>query len=93
MYPVYGIVYLGTHPTLYRAVAPIFGKCILVSLGITAGLFVFTYIPQLALCALFSGPLAFIPAAIMVLGEAYFLSSLVTRVFFIGAAQDTICTF
>ncbi|KAJ8078408.1 hypothetical protein AAF712_012081 [Marasmius tenuissimus] len=90
IYPVYGIVYLGSHPSLYRAVAPVVGKCILVSLGITAGLFVFTWLPQLAFCALFSGPLAFLPATIMVLGEAYFLSSLVARNFFIGPAQDQI---
>ncbi|KAL0578419.1 hypothetical protein V5O48_003569 [Marasmius crinis-equi] len=90
MYPVYGIVYLGSHPSLYSSVAPIAGKCVLVSLGITAGMFVFTYIPQLAFCALFSGPLAFIPAAVMVLGEAYVLSSLVTKMFFLGPAQDKI---
>ncbi|KAF9257810.1 hypothetical protein L218DRAFT_975109 [Marasmius fiardii PR-910] len=93
IYPVHGVLYLATHPSIYHSVVPVVGKCLVVSLGITAGMFVFTYIPQLAFCAIFSGPLAFFPAAVMVLGESYVLSTVVTRTFFLGAIQDKICKF
>ncbi|EEB88255.1 hypothetical protein MPER_14010, partial [Moniliophthora perniciosa FA553] len=53
-------------------------------------MFVFTYLPQVAFCAIFSGPLAFLPAAVMVLGESYILISLVTKMFFLEAAKDKI---
>ncbi|ESK96821.1 hypothetical protein Moror_6617 [Moniliophthora roreri MCA 2997] len=90
IYPVQGLLYFIAHPSLYHSVAPVLGKSILVSLGITAGMFVFTYLPQVAFCAIFSGPLAFLPAAVMVLGESYVLISLVTKIFFLEAAKDKI---
>lgn len=92
-YPVLGVTYLISHPTLYKAVAPLIMKAIGVSIGITAALFFFTYLPQVAFCALFSGPFAFLTAAVMVLGEAYIVISLVSKAFFLGAAQDRICEF
>lgn len=57
-YPLYGVVYFISHPSLYRSVAPLMLKSALASLGITIGMFTFTYLPQVAFCALFSGPLA-----------------------------------
>ncbi|KAG7086732.1 hypothetical protein E1B28_002665 [Marasmius oreades] len=90
LYPVHGVIYFVSHPSIYRSAAPIVGKCVLISLGITAGMFIFTYLPQLAFCAIFSGPLAFIPAAVMVFGESYALSSLVAKTFLLGALQDKI---
>lgn len=90
-YPLRGIIYFITHPSLYRAVAPVLLKCILASIAITLGLFVFTYLPQVAFCAVFSGPLAFVAAATLVFSEAYALILLVSKIFFLGRAQDNIC--
>jgi uncharacterized protein involved in cysteine biosynthesis len=89
-YPVLGVTYLVSHPALYKAVAPVIVKAIGTSIGITAALFFFTYLPQVAFCALFSGPFAFLTAAVMVLGEAYLAVSIVSKAFFLGAAQDRI---
>jgi hypothetical protein len=83
-----GISYLVSHPKLYNAVAPVVIKALLTSLGITTAMFFFTYLPQLAFCALFSGPLAFAAAAVMVLGESYILITFISKVFFLNAAQD-----
>jgi hypothetical protein len=91
-YPLLGIIYFFSHPSLYHAVAPIIFKCVLVSIGITLALVIFTYLPQVAFCALFSGPLAFVAAATMVLGEAYAIILVVSKAFFLGRAQDLICT-
>lgn len=60
----------------------------LTSAGITAGMFFFTYLPQVAFCAFFSGPLAFVAAAVMVLGESYAIILTVTKTFLLGNAQD-----
>ncbi len=90
-YPILGITYLATHPVLYKAVTPVISKAIATSIGITGALFFFTYLPQVAFCALFSGPLAFLTAAIMVFSEAYILVSIVAKTF-LNRAQDRICT-
>jgi hypothetical protein len=92
MYPLLGIYYLGSRPALYNAVAPVVIKTLITSLAITAGMFTFTYLPQLAFCAVFSGPLAFASAAVMVLGESYVLIAFVSKLFFLNAAQDRLCT-
>ncbi|RDB21557.1 Outer spore wall protein RRT8 [Hypsizygus marmoreus] len=89
-YPFQGMVYFIAHPSLYRAIAPILLKCTLTALAVTAGLFIFAYLPQVAFCALFSGPFAVITAAVMVLGEAYALTLIVAKAFFLGQAQDQI---
>lgn len=91
-YPILGIWYFVGHPSLYRSVAPVILKALLASIGITAALFIFTYLPQVAFCALFSGPFAFLTAALMVLGESYAVITFASKVFFFGQAQDTICT-
>lgn len=90
-YPLLGIYYFATHRSLYETAKPVLVKVITTSVGITIGLFVFTFLPQLAFCAMFSGPLAFIPAIIMVLGEAYILVTFVSKAFFLGPAQDALC--
>lgn len=92
-YPFLGIKHVVTHPQLYKAIMPIISKAALASIGITAGMFFFTYIPHLAFCVLFSGPLAFIPATVMVLFESWIIVNWVTRTVFLGAGQDRICKF
>ncbi|KAF9532409.1 hypothetical protein CPB83DRAFT_891137 [Crepidotus variabilis] len=89
-YPILGITYLVSHPNLYSAVAPVVVKALTTSLAITGAMFFFTFIPQLAICALFSGPLAFIPAITLVLGESYVLITFVSKAFFLNTAQDKI---
>ncbi|KAF8185015.1 hypothetical protein K438DRAFT_1837266 [Mycena galopus ATCC 62051] len=88
MYPLQGVYYFLSHSSLYRAIFPVILKTLLTALGITAALFVFTYLPQVAFCALFSGPFAFATAALLVLGEAYAIIMFVSKAFFLGRAQD-----
>ncbi|KAE9402234.1 hypothetical protein BT96DRAFT_964833 [Gymnopus androsaceus JB14] len=90
IYPVHGILHLVSHPALYRSVQPVLTKCLLISGGITGGMFVFTYLPQVAFCAIFSGPLAFASAALLVLGESYVLIVMATKMFILEDAQDKI---
>ncbi|KAF8906047.1 hypothetical protein CPB84DRAFT_1676129 [Gymnopilus junonius] len=89
-YPVLGVTYLASHPNLYSALSPVITKAVLTSVSITGALFFFTYLPQVAFCALFSGPLAFVTATLLVLSESYVLVSVVSKAFFLSTAQDRI---
>jgi hypothetical protein len=90
-YPLLGISYFASHPNLYQSVAPALTKAITVSAAATFGLIFFTYLPQMAFCALFSGIFAPLAAAVMVLGEAYILVWVIGRPLMLAKVQDRIC--
>ena len=91
VYPLLGISYFASHPNLVKAVAPVLLRALGTSFAITAAMFFFTYVPQLAFCVLFSGPLAFVVAALMVLSESFVLVMFVSKVLFLNEAQDRLC--
>lgn len=91
-YPLLGISYFATHPNLYEPVVPVLARSLAISVGIVAGLMVFTYAPQVAICVMFSGFLAPIVAGVMVLGEAYVLIWVIGRPMMMAKAQDRLCT-
>jgi len=59
-------------------------KGAVMSIAIVAGMFFFTYLPQVAALAFVSGPLAFAAAIPLVLGEAYVIVNFFTRAFVLG---------
>jgi hypothetical protein len=87
---------------LVKPLLPTIFRGIIISIGIVAAMFFFTYLPQVAVLAFISGPLgkrmisfffgmelnntAFIAAVPLVLGEAYFLIMFFTRGFLLGNA-------
>lgn len=79
-------VYPADHPdpSLARPLIPSLIKGVLLSLGVVAGMFFFTYLPQVAVLAFVSGPLAFVAAIPLVLGEAYFVVNFLTKGFLMG---------
>ncbi|WVF69993.1 hypothetical protein IAT40_004778 [Kwoniella sp. CBS 6097] len=85
-YPIYGMYYLFTHPSLIRPLTPILFKGILFSVAIVAGLFFFTYLPQVAVLAFVSGPLAFVLAIPLVLSEAFVVINFLTRALLVNQA-------
>lgn len=92
IYPVSGVIYVATHPALYRAVFPVLLKCLMLSVGITLGMFLFTYLPQVALCTLFSGPiLSWAAAALLVLSESYAMILFFSKALYLDRAQAMIC--
>ncbi|KAJ7070367.1 hypothetical protein B0H15DRAFT_870770 [Mycena belliarum] len=87
-YPLQGILYFVSHASLAASILPVILKTLLSAVCITATMFFFTYLPQVAFCAVFSGPFAFATAALLVLGEAYAIILFVSKAFFLGHAQD-----
>ncbi|RXK35336.1 hypothetical protein M231_07408 [Tremella mesenterica] len=80
LYPIWGIVYLFSHPSLIRPLIPTLFKGVLVSLAVIVALFTLTYLPQVAFLALFT----FIAAVPLVLGEAYVIITFLARSFLVG---------
>jgi len=86
-YPLLGIAYLCTHPALIKPLLPSLVKGVVVSAGIVVAMFFFTYLPQVAVLAFVTGPLAFAAAIPLVLAEAYAIVNTITRSFLFDQAS------
>ncbi|KAI9662544.1 MAG: hypothetical protein M1821_008711 [Bathelium mastoideum] len=83
-----GIFYFLTHPFLYPLLRARLLPCFLLSLFVLATLFFWTYIPQVALLAVFHGTTgAWINGTILVLGEASAIIALLFEAFFVDETQ------
>ncbi|MCJ1378016.1 hypothetical protein MMC17_001112 [Xylographa soralifera] len=83
LYPLKGIYYFFTHPFLYPLLRARLIPCILLSVFVLTNLFLWTYLPQVALLAIFHGPLAWVNAAFLVLGEGAAIVALIFEAFFV----------
>ncbi|KZV71543.1 hypothetical protein PENSPDRAFT_650559 [Peniophora sp. CONT] len=86
IYPILGIFYILSHPSLIRPLLPALSKGILIALATVVVFFTFTYLPQVAVLVFVSGPLAFIAAVPLVLGEAYVVINFLTKSLVLGQA-------
>lgn len=80
-YPIRGLLYLSSHDALRRPFLSRLGQTVTLGVGITSGMFFFTYLPQTALLALTSGPWAPLSAALLVVSESASLTTFVARSF------------
>ncbi|KAK4688815.1 hypothetical protein P7C73_g1312, partial [Tremellales sp. Uapishka_1] len=85
-YPLLGIYYLVSHPTLAKPLLPTLFQGLLMSLAVVAAMFFLTYLPQVAVLAIVSGPLAFVAAVPLVLAETYVVLNFLTKTFLLGQA-------
>ncbi|KAI9929260.1 hypothetical protein ASPWEDRAFT_49113 [Aspergillus wentii DTO 134E9] len=70
LYPVKGIIYFSYHKSLWRPLLSRSSQILTLGMGVTGTMFFFTYLPQLAIMSITSGPLAPISAALLVLSES-----------------------
>jgi hypothetical protein len=77
-----GIYYLLTHRFLWPLLKTRFILCAILSIFVYLFLFIFTYLPQVALLAIFQGGLAWVNAAFLVLGEGSAIIALLFEAFF-----------
>ncbi|KAE8353240.1 hypothetical protein BDV28DRAFT_165066 [Aspergillus coremiiformis] len=75
LYPLKGIIYFVYHKNLRRPFLSRAGQTVTLGLSVTSAMFFLTYVPQVAIMAFTSGPLAPFSAALLVLSE----SSTITR--------------
>ncbi|GAA6049727.1 hypothetical protein JCM3770_004429 [Rhodotorula araucariae] len=90
LYPFWGIVYFARHPKLLESLKPLIVRSLTLSLVTISVLATFTYLPQVAVLAVVSGPLAFIAAVPLVLAEAYFVILFLHRAYLTPAVSERI---
>ncbi|KAL2426157.1 hypothetical protein ABEF95_012085 [Exophiala dermatitidis] len=86
LYPFKGIFYFVTHKDLWRPLISKLAPTITLSVGVTTFMFLVAYVPQAAIMAFTSGPVAAISAALLTLSESSTLINLLSRTFLIEEA-------
>ncbi|KAE8146329.1 hypothetical protein BDV25DRAFT_162706 [Aspergillus avenaceus] len=81
LYPLKGIIYFAYHKSLWRPFLSRAGQTMSVGLSVTSAMFFFTYVPQVAIMAFTSGPLAPFSAALLVLTESSTITNFLSRSF------------
>ncbi|KAJ5151222.1 uncharacterized protein N7482_010474 [Penicillium canariense] len=90
LYPIKGIIYFATHKGLWGPFMSRAGRTISLGIGVTSFMFFFTYVPQMAIMAFTSGPLAAFSAGLLVLSESSTITNILSRSFLVeDALLDT----
>lgn len=90
LYPIKGIYYFLAHRSLWKPLTAKLAPTVTLGLGVTSFMFLFTYLPQMAVMAFTSGPLAAVTAALLVLSESSTLFTVLSKTFLIeDALVDT----
>ncbi|KAI1164916.1 hypothetical protein F5B18DRAFT_231189 [Nemania serpens] len=87
LYPVRGFFYFLTHKALWKPFLSRLLPTIGLAVGVTATMFFFTYLPQLAILAFVNGPLAVFTTVLLVLNESSTIVNIIARNFLL---QDAI---
>ncbi|KAH9851924.1 hypothetical protein C2E23DRAFT_732121 [Lenzites betulinus] len=86
LWPIRGLVFSISHPHIILSVRQALLKSLITSAIIFAVLAFFTYIPQMAILAIFTGPLAPLIALVVVGAESLLLISFLARALFLEPA-------
>ncbi|KAJ5640563.1 hypothetical protein N7528_000188 [Penicillium herquei] len=86
LYPFKGIIFFATHKDLWGPFLARAGRTVSLGLGVTSFMFFFTYVPQMAVIAFTSGPLAAISAGLLVLSESATITNILSRSFLVEDA-------
>ncbi|KAL2020221.1 hypothetical protein VTK56DRAFT_8647 [Thermocarpiscus australiensis] len=79
VYPIKGIFYFLTHPDLWKPLRAKLIPYLTLYSAVVGGMFFFTYLPQLAVTALFNGPLAVFTTILLVLNESSVIVSIISK--------------
>ncbi|KAL8933834.1 MAG: hypothetical protein Q9216_006193 [Gyalolechia sp. 2 TL-2023] len=86
LYPIRGIAYFLSHRSLWKPLTSKLVPTMTLGLGVTTFMFFFTYLPQAAMMAFTSGPLAVISAGLLVLSESSTILTILSKTFLIDDA-------
>ncbi|KAI1809999.1 hypothetical protein GGS20DRAFT_569339 [Poronia punctata] len=86
LYPVRGIIYFCTHRELWKPFTSRIMPTIGLTAAVTAGMFFFTYLPQLAILVFVNGPLAVFTTTLLILNESSMIVNVISRNFFLQDA-------
>lgn len=86
LYPFRGILYFVSHRNLWKPLISKLTPTLTLGLGVTTFMFVFAYLPQAAVMAFTSGPLAAVSAALLTLSESSTIVNVLSKTFLIEEA-------
>ncbi|KAI0600688.1 hypothetical protein F4775DRAFT_545015 [Biscogniauxia sp. FL1348] len=86
LYPFKGIFYFSTHRALWKPCASRVLPTLGLTAGVTAFMFLFTYLPQLAILVVVNGPLAVFTTVLLILNESSTIVNLISRNFLLQEA-------
>jgi hypothetical protein len=87
---IQGIFYLLSHRSLWKPLLSKLAPTTTLSVGVISFMFIFTYLPQLAVLAFLNGPLAALTTILLTLSESSTLISVLSRTFLLqDALVDT----
>lgn len=86
IYPLKGIMYYLSHRALWKPLLNKLAPTLTLGIGVTTFMFLFTYLPQVAVLAFTSGPLAAVSAALLVLSESSTISMVLSKTMLIEDA-------
>jgi hypothetical protein len=87
---VKGIFYFVSHRSLWQPLLSNVGPYFLLSAAVVAGMFVFTYVPQLAVLVFVNGPLAVFTTVLLILNESSTITNSIARTWLLqDALLDT----
>jgi len=90
LYPIKGIVYFLTHRSLWKPLLSKLLPTVSLSVGVIAFMFIFTYLPQLAILVFVNGPIAAFTTILLTLSESSTIINIISRNFLIqDALVDT----
>ncbi|GAB1312139.1 Outer spore wall protein RRT8 [Madurella fahalii] len=79
LYPIKGIAYFFTHPGLWKPLRSKLLPYLTLYSGVVGSMFVFTYVPQLAVMVFVNGPLAVFTTVLLILNESAAIVSFVSK--------------
>jgi len=90
LYPIKGIFYFLSHRSLWKPLLSKLVPTMFLSVGVVAFMFVFAYLPQLAVLVFVNGPLAAFTTILLTLSESSTLINIISRTFLLqDALVDT----
>lgn len=86
LYPFKGIVHFISHRSLWKPLLSKLTPTLSLGLGVTTFMFIFAYLPQAAVLAFTSGPIAAVSAALLTLSESSTIVNMLSRTFLVEEA-------
>jgi len=86
LYPIKGVIHFVSHKDLWKPLLSKLAPTISTGVVVTLACFAALYLPQAAVMAFTSGPVAAVSAAVLTLSESSTITNLISRTFFIEEA-------
>lgn len=81
-----GIIYFLTHRSLWKPLLSKLAPMLTTGVSVTTLMFIFAYLPQAAVLAIFNGPLAAISTILLTLSESSTITNILSRSLFLEDA-------